>query len=452
MSWADMCEDLEENVVELKPTVEAQCEEFVQQRHQQRHQQRQHQRQQQRQQQQTSQRPCDNSRRNRRSVQAHPYSSTISNLIPKRTGVTGEPGNVCIKTMWTVPLNLSYFAQLNIPETEETRLSMTSVQESLKALKNQIQEASVWPDVWRAVIESNWVLGRINQACLLRPFSRAFFKLLELNHNLCFIPPKPLISSFSAICLGEAPGGFVHAISWCRSQCLTDGPWLSHDDPMRSFSVEVVSLPEDSWPDQLSSMPARNHLHCFNLVKDPDSRNLFARKFAGSADLVTADGGFEVQQDRRNEQELEMLPLIAAEIEVALQVIKPGGTLVLKLFAMDRQETRALVMKTIGAFESCCLCIPVASKPSNDERYIVARNFKGRSSETTEEAQQWDRWFDYYCFEDKLRQRDPLTSALELFRTMTPNTRFPLEPALGNAKNYCAELGLPVKQIFSTNK
>jgi len=35
---------------------------------------------------------------------------------------------------------------------------------------------------------------------------------------------------------------------------------------------------------------------------------------------------------------------------------------------------------------------------------------------------------------------------------MTPNTRFPLEPALGNAKNYCAELGLPVKQIFSTNK
>lgn len=449
MSWADMCEDLEETVVELKPTVEAQCEEFVQQRHQQRNQQRQQQRQQR--QQQPRLQSDRKARRERFPPRTQPYSSNLSNLMPKRPEF---PSNVCIRTMWTVPTNLNYFAQLSEPETEETRLSMTGVRESLKSLKNQIQEASVWPDVWRAVIESNWVLGRINQACLLRPFSRAFFKLLELNHHLCFIPPKPLISSFSAICLGEAPGGFVHAISWCRSQCLTDGPWLSRDDPMSSYSVEIVSLPEDTWPDQLSSMPARNHLHCFNLVKDSDSRNLFARKFAGSADLVTADGGFEVQQDRRNEQELEMLSLIAAEIEVALQVIKPGGTLVLKLFAMDRQETRALVLKTIRAFESCSLCIPVASKPSNDERYIVARNYKGHGSDAlfTDETQMWDRWFDYYCFEDKLRQRDPLTSALELFRTMTPNTRFPLEPALGNAKNYCAELGLPVKQIFSTNK
>lgn len=352
--------------------------------------------------------------------------------------------------MWSVPLNLTFFAQLAEPESEETILSMASVREGLDTLKNKIQEASVWPDVWRAVIEANWVLGRINQACLLRPFSRAFFKLVELNYHLCFIPPKTLISEFSAICIGEAPGGFVHALSWCRSQCLTDGPWLAQDDPLRSYSIEVVSLPEDTWPDQLSSMPARNNLHCFNLVKDQESRNLFCRKFLASADLVTADGGFEVQQDRRHEQELEMLSLIDAEIEVALQVIKPGGTLVLKLFAIDRPETRALVLKIFEAFESCILCSPVASKPSNDERYIIARNYKGvlQQQQPSECAvEQWNRWFNYYCFEDKLRQRDPLVSALELFRTMNANTRFPLEPALSNAKNYCTELGLPVKTL-----
>ena len=364
---------------------------------------------------------------------AHTASVTISN-----------------RSLWCVPINLSYFSQvlINEAETQETVAAMTSVRESLTALKNRIQEESVWPDVWRQVIEANWVLGRINQACLLRPFSRAFFKLVELNHVLSIIPSKLLIPNFSAICLGEAPGGFVHAISWCRSLCFSDGPWLLPDDPHSSYSVEIVSLPEDTWSEQLNTPLARSHIHGINLVSDVASRELFCRKFAASADLVTGDAGFEVPQDRRSEQEQEMLSLIRAELDVALQLLKPNGTLVLKFFAIDCQETRELLMRIFSSFENCSLCMPVASKPSNDERYVVGRNFRGLNVATIPLDSTWNRWFDYYSFEDKLRQRDPLTSALDLCRTMTASTRLPLEPALGYAKAYCAELGLPVKQIF----
>jgi len=464
MSWADMCEEDEYQGVlptfnlpkiSISPTVEKQPQElpkelpnlpeFTQQRRQIKNQHRIQTR---------NFRPRNNTNgprealfRPREQQQQHQHQPKHENAL--------KPASI-----WCVPMILGYFSQITTSEKETPEIihAMLSTKLSLAALKNSIQTESIWPDLWRQVIEANWVLGRINQACFLKPFSRAFFKLVELNHLLGFVPPRAIENNnYSAICIGEAPGGFVHAISWCRSKCLTDGPWLFPDDPHRSFSVELVSLPEDTWPEQLNTPQARNHIHSFNLVKDTESRDLFCRKFLASADLVTADGGFEVPQDRRSEQELEMLPLITSEFEVAMQVLKPGGTLVLKFFAIDRPDTRLLLFRVFSCFENCSLCMPVASKPSNDERYIIARNFRGNSAEfsvsegTIVLDDQWNRWFDYYAFEDKLRQKDPLSNALKLSRTMSSTTRFPLEPALGYAKAYCAELGLPVKQIFPIN-
>ena len=87
----------------------------------------------------------------------------------------------------------------------------------------------------------------------------------------------------------------------------------------------------------------------------------------------------------------------------------------------------------------------MASKPSNDERYVIAQGFF--DSPRAPEPGNWGSWFDHYAFEDKLRQREPLSKALDLCRVMTMDSRLPLEPALGNAKSYCTELGLPVKFI-----
>ena len=466
MSWADMCDEDELlgvpptfNLpkVSISPTVEKKPQEqpqelpnlpeFTQQRRQIKNQQRMQTR---------NFRPRNNvnapSFRPREQHQQHQQHHQQHQQQQLKQETILKPASI-----WCVPMILGYFVQITASEKDspETVHAMLTTKLSLAALKNSIQTESIWPDLWRQVIEANWVLGRINQACSLKPFSRAFFKLVELNHLLGFIPQRTNDNNnYSAICIGEAPGGFVHGISWCRSKCLTDGPWLFPNDSHRSFSVELVSLPEDTWPEQLSTPQARNHIHSFNLVKDTESRDLFCRKFLASADLVTADGGFEVPQDRRSEQELEMLPLITSEFEVAIQVLKPGGTLVLKFFAIDRPDTRLLLFRVFSCFENCSLCMPVASKPSNDERYIIARNFRGNTfaaEETSVLDDNWNRWFDYYAFEDKLRQKDPLSNALKLSRTMSSTTRFPLEPALGYAKAYCAELGLPVKQIFPIN-
>jgi len=341
-------------------------------------------------------------------------------------------------SIWIVPLSMQFFSPIFLDSPNN---QSQGVHASLMNLKASIHTVSPWPDVWRQAIEANWVLGRINQACSLKPFSRAFFKLIELNAHLCLIPPKTVVPSFSVVLLGEAPGGFVHGVSWCRSLNLDDGPWQADC----STDMQVVSLPEDTWPEPLCRPEARSRVHRLNMVKAVEQREAFVEKFRCTADLVTADGGFEVQQDRRHEQELEMLPLITSEIDIALKVLKPGGTLLIKFFAIDQQKTRDLLIKIKDTFEKVLIVIPVASKPSNDERYVVAQGFF--DGPRAPEPGNWGSWFDHYAFEDKLRQREPLSKALDLCRVMTMDSRLPLEPALGNAKSYCTELGLPVKFI-----
>jgi 23S rRNA U2552 (ribose-2'-O)-methylase RlmE/FtsJ len=324
----------------------------------------------------------------------------------------------------------------------------------LDELKDNISRVSPWPDVWRRAVETNWVLGRINQACDAKPFSRAFFKLVEIaGHSSLLDSTKgPLCS----VHLGEAPGGFFQAFAHCRGHPVF-GPGAAetfrhmlNDSPVEVCQGDrswIVSLPSDVWPAELLPTSGFRNIVNFDIFEDVAMRHSFCEKLSGAVDFVTADGGFEVQAEKRREQEEIMYSLLCAETEMALSMLRNGGIFVIKFFALDLEKTRRLLVRIAESFRTVHLQIPVASKPTNDERYVVARGFYRQAPLPEALSSEWQSWFDAYCIEDKLRQFDPINAALELCRTLTTETRLPVEPALGNEKTYCAALGLPVKNV-----
>ena len=347
---------------------------------------------------------------------------------------------------WNIPLKLNFYCHSNYSVEISSRVS-----ESLLTLKEKISQVVVWPDVWRQAIEKNWVLGRINQACLLKFFSRAFFKLVEINSNTNIIPSIAVSTLLKTAHLGEAPGGFIQAVRFCRDGMssvehvleMLDGSHTS-DCGIESYAVSLLG---DPWPSPKFSEASR--VFSFNIATDELSTDRFIETVGRTRDFVTADGGFEVPVDRRAQQEQIMLDLLKGEINIIFKILTVGGNAIIKFFSIDLPETRCLIYQLFNSFNCVSITIPVSSKPTNDERYIVAVGFKLGAQCPETIPDEWNNWFSIYSTEDKLRQIGPISSAIDFCSIENPIV--PLQPALNNAKNFCTSNGLPIKNLQYPN-
>ena len=100
---------------------------------------------------------------------------------------------------------------------------------------------------------------------------------------------------------------------------------------------------------------------------------------------MTADGGAEVVD--HNAQEREMLPLLRAEVDAALRVLRTGGHLVLKVFDAFSDETKGVLRGLHANFERFSLIKPHSSRPANSERYAVCM---GRLESPRQECPDFD--------------------------------------------------------------
>jgi cap1 methyltransferase len=102
--------------------------------------------------------------------------------------------------------------------------------------------------------------------------------------------------------------------------------------------------------------------------------------------LVLADGGFDAQRDSELQEELSQ-KLVVCEVAAGLALLRPGGTMVVKMFGFQTPVVRA-VMKDLFFLFDCMIALkPISSRPASAERYVVCTGFKGL-------PQGWDglRW------------------------------------------------------------
>ena len=99
------------------------------------------------------------------------------------------------------------------------------------------------------------------------------------------------------------------------------------------------------------------------------------KKYNGTIDLVTGDGGFDFSIDF-NKQEVLSIKLIFCQMCFALALQKKGGTFILKIFDIFTQGTVDLLYILSSLYEQLIIIKPNTSRWANSEKYVVCKNFK----------------------------------------------------------------------------
>lgn len=204
-----------------------------------------------------------------------------------------------------------------------------------------------------------------------RFMNRAAIKLAELDFLCKLLPSETNEFFFCDVCGG--PGGFTEFLQWRNPAARGVGitlreklDWTRKRLDLTRFRLIYGGAGDGdlfgSWQD-------------FSHFVWSQSNNV-------GADLVLADGGFEVTDP--SQQELLSISLLMLELLTAIKVLRIGGTLVLKVFSTVLPKSLALLKVAATVFGSIEFVKPWTSRPANSERYLVGKNFRGAASPETE--------------------------------------------------------------------
>ncbi|KAG7343932.1 FtsJ-like methyltransferase [Nitzschia inconspicua] len=93
-------------------------------------------------------------------------------------------------------------------------------------------------------------------------------------------------------------------------------------------------------------------------------------------DLVVADGGFDAQRGSECQEEVSQ-KLVLCELAAALELLKEGGMLIIKLFGCQTESIRRSMRFMYDHFEWIQEIKPISSRPASQERYALFWGFKG---------------------------------------------------------------------------
>lgn len=174
--------------------------------------------------------------------------------------------------------------------------------------------------------------------------SRAAYKLIEIDDKLGgIIGPEQLI-----VDLGAAPGG------WCQVVTQKGARVVAIDllpvDPMEGMTFFQMDFMDDDAPATL----------------------IDALGGAG-ADMVISDIAHNTT-GHRNTDHLKIMALVEAAYEFAVEVLKPEGVFIAKVFQGGTQGELLTRMKQ--DFKTVKHIKPPASRKESPETYVVAQGFK----------------------------------------------------------------------------
>tara|TARA_B110000046_G_scaffold181946_1_gene215023 strand:- start:141 stop:1109 length:969 start_codon:yes stop_codon:yes gene_type:complete len=204
--------------------------------------------------------------------------------------------------------------------------------------------------------------------------SRAYHKLREILRTCALPLPR------ASLHLCEAPGGFVQALAdevadaarrpgaatewrWVAASLQSAGvPRPAHDLPL-AHGAFVCDLPVAG-----------------DLLDAACADALVERVGAAAVDLVTADGAAAMDHA---DVEGAHRALLLAQTRVALRCLREGGCFVIKYFEGAQPATLAWMARLTTRFDRVALVKPTTSRPTNSERYLVARGYRCGSDAPT---------------------------------------------------------------------
>jgi 23S rRNA (uridine2552-2'-O)-methyltransferase len=172
--------------------------------------------------------------------------------------------------------------------------------------------------------------------------SRAAFKLLELDAKFHFLKKGARVLD-----LGAAPGGWSQVAA------------------ARGAGVVAADVLE------MEEIPGVTFLRCD--LTDPDVPAKLKAVLGGEADLVLTDMAAPTTGHRATDH-IRTIALVEIALEVAIDVLQPGGVFVGKVF--QGGATGDLLARLKQAFREVRHVKPPASRAESVELYVVATGFK----------------------------------------------------------------------------
>lgn len=225
--------------------------------------------------------------------------------------------------------------------------------------------------------------------------------------------------------LAEGPGGFIEAVVNLRKNPYdtyigmtiqdnkNDGTiptWKKSDHFLLSNPNIKIENGADGTGDILS---IENFEYCYHTYRS-------------TMDFITADGGFDFSTDFNN-QELQIVELLFAQIAFGLVMQKPGGNFVLKIFDCFYHSTIDLLALLSSFYKTVYITKPQTSRSGNSEKYVVCKCFSNDHSVE-----------DFYPYLHKAFSRNPSTKH--------PDRQTHIDPL---ASTYiCHYLNMPVPIYF----
>jgi len=176
--------------------------------------------------------------------------------------------------------------------------------------------------------------------------SRAAFKLIELDRKYRLLKPGGRVLD-----LGAAPGG------WSQVAAARVG---AHGKVVASDVLAMSDIPG---------------VEIFEAdLLDPDTPQRLKAALGGEADLVLSDMAAPTTGHRATDH-VRTLALLEAALDVAEDVLKPGGAFVGKAF--QGGASGELLARIRQRFRDVHHVKPPASRAESVELYLVATGFKG---------------------------------------------------------------------------
>jgi len=177
---------------------------------------------------------------------------------------------------------------------------------------------------------------------------RAAFKLKEIDEKInCLEPGKVIID------LGAAPGG------WCQ---------IATEKGCKVIAIDLLEM--DEMPDVLNFQ--------LDFMEDdaPDFLKVELEKLSpdGLADIVMSDMAPNTMGHKQTDH-LRIMAVVEAAYYFAIEVLKPNGVFIAKVFQGGAQD--AILKEMKKNFKSVKHIKPPASRKESAEQFVVAQGFKG---------------------------------------------------------------------------
>jgi len=192
--------------------------------------------------------------------------------------------------------------------------------------------------------------------------------LYKLTNHLGAFMHLSTPGAFKFCDLAGAPGAFTQYIQWRRDEAMGYGITLKSKDPnVPDWNTKQLDI-HRFLPYYGESGTGNLYFEWKNFVSRVRQDQVLG------VDLVTADGGFDVETDRAfDRQEFLSFRLIMVQLLTGLKLLKEGGNFVVKVFDTVTELSAQLLYIASLCFDKITLFKPITSRPANAEKYLICQ-------------------------------------------------------------------------------